>query len=216
MKSFIVKTDERLDANGAAIKELGTGLQNLEKQVGQILVVLSERIQVVAEKESGEKLKIKVDKKKKGKKGTDKKKEDTSRREEINEGEHIPGLPFPQNLYREKLDKKFERFLYMLKQVNVNLPFPEVLSQMPAYGTRNFDMSLCDSGTSINLMPLPIYRKMENEIGEIRVGEETVTFETNVETRVKQEKPAASVEWKVKSSRDKAPVIEKDKCEVYP
>ncbi|XP_070057271.1 uncharacterized protein [Nicotiana tomentosiformis] len=35
----------------------------------------------------------------------------------------------------------------------------------------------------------------------LRVGEETVTFEMNVATRVKKEKPAASVEWKVKSSK---------------
>ncbi|XP_070037013.1 uncharacterized protein [Nicotiana tomentosiformis] len=35
-------------------------------------------------------------------------------------------------------------------------------------GTLNFDKSLCDSGASINLMPLSIYTKLENEIGEIR------------------------------------------------
>lgn len=42
-------------------------------------------------------------------------------------------LPFSQKLYREKLDKQFGRFLDVLKQVHVNLPFKEVLSQMPAY-----------------------------------------------------------------------------------
>ncbi|XP_070032261.1 uncharacterized protein [Nicotiana tomentosiformis] len=42
-------------------------------------------------------------------------------------------LTFHQKLYREKLDKLFEKFLDMLKQVHVNLPFTEVLSQMPAY-----------------------------------------------------------------------------------
>ncbi|XP_070045968.1 uncharacterized protein [Nicotiana tomentosiformis] len=31
------------------------------------------------------------------------------------------------------MDKQFERFLDMLKQVHVNFPFTEVLSQMPAY-----------------------------------------------------------------------------------
>ncbi|XP_070054339.1 uncharacterized protein [Nicotiana tomentosiformis] len=130
----------------------------------------------------------------------------------------MPALPFPQKLYREKMDKKFERFLDMLKQVNVNFPFTEVLSQMPAYakflkeiltmkrkieetsmvkltehcsailqnklpqkcgdpgsftipcssGSINFDKSLCDSGASINLMPLFNYRKLEKKIGEIR------------------------------------------------
>nr|XP_009800846.1 PREDICTED: uncharacterized protein LOC104246678 [Nicotiana sylvestris] len=174
---------------------------------------------VILEKESGEQLKIKVDKKKKGKNGANKKKrEESSRREEHEESKCMPALPFPQKLYREKLDKQFERFLDMLKQVNVNLSFSEVLSQMPAYakflkkimikkrniketsvvkltehcsiilqnkllqkcgdpesftipyslGTINFEKSLCDSGASINLMPLSIYRKLENEIGEIK------------------------------------------------
>ncbi|XP_019244312.1 PREDICTED: uncharacterized protein LOC109224183 [Nicotiana attenuata] len=172
MKSFIIKTDERLDAHGAAIKELGTGLRNLQRQVGQIANILSERIpctlpadteknpketvndvtlrsgqvlkdptpsqkEAAPEKESGKELKIEDDKKaekKIGRKRDEKKKEETSRREESNDvSKHMPALPFPQTLYREKLDKQFERFLEMLRQVNVNLPFTEVLSQMPAY-----------------------------------------------------------------------------------
>ncbi|XP_019244497.1 PREDICTED: uncharacterized protein LOC109224372 [Nicotiana attenuata] len=153
MKSFIVKTDERLDAHGAAIKELGTCLCNFERQVEQIATILSERIpgtlpanteknsketvnavtlrsgkvlkdptpiqkEVIPEKESRKELKIEDDKKnKKGKKGVEKKKEEeTLRREESNEeSKHMPALPFPQKLYREKLDKQFERFLDMLK-----------------------------------------------------------------------------------------------------
>ncbi|XP_070020861.1 uncharacterized protein [Nicotiana sylvestris] len=219
-------TDGRLDAHGAAIKELGTGLRNLEKQVGKIITWASVEKshsnpkRGCTGKKSGEELKIEVDKKKKDKKGTEKtKKEETSRREESNkESKHMFALPFPQKLYREKLDKQFERYLDVLKQVNVNLPFTKVLSQMPAYtkflkeiltkkrkieetsvvkitehcsanlqnklpqkcgdpenftipcslSTLNFAKSLCDSGASINLMPLSIYRKMENKIGEIR------------------------------------------------
>ncbi|XP_070047463.1 uncharacterized protein [Nicotiana tomentosiformis] len=213
----------------------------------------------------------------------------------------MPALPFPQNLYREKLNKQFVRFLDMLGQVNVNLPFTDVLSQIPAYAKflkeiltkkrkiEETSVSLCDSDASINLMPLSIYRKLEKEIGEIRsvpislqladqmpitlegivedvlvwvdkfvfsvdfivvniednkdvplilgrlylatgraildihdrklilrVGQETVTFEMNVATAVKKEKAAASVEWKVKSTKEKAPMIKKDKCGVYP
>ncbi|XP_070044858.1 uncharacterized protein [Nicotiana tomentosiformis] len=208
IKSFIVKTDGRLDAHGAAIKELRIGLCNLERQVEQITTILSERITDDKKIE-----------KNKGKKGAEKsKKEENSRRDESEKSKHMPALPFPQKLYREKLEKQFERFLDMLKQVNVNFPFTEVLSQMPAYakflkeiltkkrkieetsvvkitehcsailqnklpqkcrdsgsftipcslGTLNFDKSLYDSGASINLMPLSIYRKLENELGEIR------------------------------------------------
>ncbi|XP_070056809.1 uncharacterized protein [Nicotiana tomentosiformis] len=174
MKSFIVKIDERLDAHGAVIQELGTGLQSLERQVGQIATILSEIIlgtlptdteknsketvnivtlrsgqalkdptlihkEAAPEKESGKELKIEDDdkqtEKKKGKKGAEKKKKkETSRRKKSNEeSKHMHALPFPQKLYKEKLDKQFERFLDMLRQVNINLSFTEVLSQMPAY-----------------------------------------------------------------------------------
>ncbi|XP_070003386.1 uncharacterized protein [Nicotiana sylvestris] len=163
--------------------------------------------EVVPEKESRKELKIEDDKKKKGKKGANKKKkQETSRREEHDVSEHMHALSFLQKLYREKLDKKFERFLDMLRHVNVNLPFTEVISQMTTYakflkdiltkkrkieetsvvkliehcsailqnklpqkcedpgsftiscslGTLKFDKSLCDSGASINLMPLSI------------------------------------------------------------
>ncbi|XP_070036578.1 uncharacterized protein [Nicotiana tomentosiformis] len=223
--------------------------------------------------------------KKKSKKGVEKHK-----KEETNDvSKHMPALPFPLKLYREKLDKQFEKFLDMLRQVNVNLPFTEVLLQCQLMqSTLNFDKSLCDSGASINLMLLSIYKKLENEIGEIRsapislqmadqttiipegivedvlvrvdkfvfpvdfivvnmeenkeiplilgrpylatgraildihdrkpmlrVGKEMVTFRMNVSIGVKREKPAASVDWKVKISKETAPVIEKDTCGVY-
>ncbi|XP_070039660.1 uncharacterized protein [Nicotiana tomentosiformis] len=269
-----VQTDERLDAHGAAIKELGTWLQNLEKQVGQIATVLSERIP--------------VDKKKKGKKEAEKKKkEETSRREEFNDREHMHALPIPQKLYREKLDKQFKRFLDMLKIVNVNLPFTKVLSQMPAYAKflkeivtkkrkieeisvvkltehcstilqNKLPQKCGDPGNQTTITPKGIVEdvlvkldkfvflvdfivvKMEENklipliLGRpflatgraildihdrklmLRVGEENVTFEMNVETGVIKEKPAASVEWKVKGSKVKAAMSGKDKCGVYP
>ncbi|XP_070040954.1 uncharacterized protein [Nicotiana tomentosiformis] len=147
MKSFIVKTNERLDAHGSTIKELGTGTlladteRNPKETVNDVTLrsgqVLKDPAPVqqesVPEKEVEEQLKIEVDKKKKGKKGVEKKNEETSRREESNEREHMLALPFPQKLYSEKLDKRFEKFLGILRHVNVNLPFTEVLSQMPAY-----------------------------------------------------------------------------------
>ncbi|XP_070046906.1 uncharacterized protein [Nicotiana tomentosiformis] len=292
-------TDERLDIHGAAIKELGTFLGNLERQVGQIATILSERIQrtsvtpihkeVALEKESRKELKIEDDKKtekKKEKKGAEKKKKDeNSRRDESEESKYMPALPFPQKLYREKLDKQFERFLDMLKQVNVNLPFTEVLSQMPAYAKflkeiltkkRKIEetsvVKLTEHCRAILQNKLS-QKKLENELGEIRsapislqledqttvipegivedalvrekkevplilgrpllamgraildihdrkhmlrVGEETVTFEMNVAIGVKKEKPLASVEWKVKSSKEKAATSGIHKCGMYP
>ncbi|XP_070050274.1 uncharacterized protein [Nicotiana tomentosiformis] len=197
-------------------------------------------------------------------------------------------LPFPQKLYREKLDKQFERFLDMLTKVNVNLPFIDVLSQIPAYA-KFFKEILTKRRKIEETSVVKLTEKLEKEIEEIRsipislqladqttitpegivedvlvrvdkflfpvdfivvnmeenkevplilgrpvlgtgraildihdrklilrVGEETVTFEMNVATKLKKEKPTASVEWKVKSLKEKAPVIEKDKCGVYP
>ncbi|XP_075086243.1 uncharacterized protein LOC107819768 [Nicotiana tabacum] len=137
---------------------------------------------------------------------------------EIEESRHMPTLPFPQKMKREKLDKCFGRLLEILKQLYVNIPFIEVLTQMAAYakflkkilsskrklkettmvmlnahcsailqnkipqkcgdpgsfiipcslGSETFDKSLCDSGVSINLMPLSLFRRLDGELGVIK------------------------------------------------
>ncbi|XP_070050083.1 uncharacterized protein [Nicotiana tomentosiformis] len=158
MKTFIIKTDERLDSHDASIKELGISFRSLERQVGHLATLMSERVlgtlsadiernpkeivnvvtlrsgqvlkdltpihkDVRHEKESGEQLKS----------GIEKKKEENSRKKEPEARKHMHALPFTQKLSREKLDKHLERFLDVLKQVHVNLPFTEVLFQMPSY-----------------------------------------------------------------------------------
>ncbi|XP_070049475.1 uncharacterized protein [Nicotiana tomentosiformis] len=218
MKSFMVKTNERFEIQGAIIR-------NLEKQVGHIATILSERVlktlptdteknpketvndvtmrsgqvlkdptliqnDVILERESGEQLKKKVEKKKK---------EEKSRRDGNKKINHMPALPFHQNLCREKLDKqnapqmlacvKFlkeiltkKRKIYETSVVKLTEHCSAILqNKLPqkygdrgsfaipcSLGTINFDKSLCDSGASINLIPLSIYSKLEKEIGEIR------------------------------------------------
>ncbi|XP_021732765.1 uncharacterized protein LOC110699572 [Chenopodium quinoa] len=44
-----------------------------------------------------------------------------------------PKLPYPQKFMRHKLDEKFGRFIYMLKQLHLSLPFTDVINQMPNY-----------------------------------------------------------------------------------
>ncbi|XP_070041321.1 uncharacterized protein [Nicotiana tomentosiformis] len=108
------------------------------------------------------------------------KKDEKSRREEHDESEHMPALPFPQNLYREKLDKQFGRFLDVLKQVHANLPFTEVLSQIHAYAKFLKDIhtkkrkikeisvvKLTEHCSAMLQNKLP-QKKLEKEIGEIR------------------------------------------------
>lgn len=88
---------------------------------------------VKLEKEIGEQLN-EGDKKKKGQiKAEKRKKGETSIGEEHDESEHMHDLPFPQKLCREKMEWQFARFLDVLKQVHINFPFTEGLSQMLTY-----------------------------------------------------------------------------------
>ena len=42
-------------------------------------------------------------------------------------------LPFPQRFQKTKLDEEFTRFLSMFKKLEINIPFADVLAQMPNY-----------------------------------------------------------------------------------
>ncbi|CAL1413408.1 unnamed protein product [Linum trigynum] len=47
--------------------------------------------------------------------------------------EYVPQLPFPTRLHKDRLDTEFAKFMAMLKQVNISMPFVEALSKMPKY-----------------------------------------------------------------------------------
>jgi Aspartyl protease len=42
-------------------------------------------------------------------------------------------IPYPQKLANTKLDKQYARFVELLKKLNVNIPFTDVVTQMPTY-----------------------------------------------------------------------------------
>ncbi|KAL5560852.1 hypothetical protein UlMin_037063 [Ulmus minor] len=44
-----------------------------------------------------------------------------------------PPPPFPQRFQKQQQDKKFQKFLDVLKQLHINIPFVETLEQMPNY-----------------------------------------------------------------------------------
>ncbi|XP_061349644.1 uncharacterized protein LOC133294895, partial [Gastrolobium bilobum] len=44
-----------------------------------------------------------------------------------------PLPPFPQRLQKQKQDNRFRKFLDLLKQLHVNIPFVDALEQMPTY-----------------------------------------------------------------------------------
>ncbi|XP_070047011.1 uncharacterized protein [Nicotiana tomentosiformis] len=236
---------------------------------------------VVPKKESGEQLKNEVDKKKKGKKRTEKKKKgENSRRDESEERKHMSALPFPQKLYRGKLDKQYERFLDMLRQeiltkkrkinetsiVKLTERCSEILQNK--LSQKCGDLGKLESEIG-EIRSVPIFLQLANQttlipeeivddvlvwvdkfvfpvdfivvnmevpliLGRpllvtgraildihdrklmLRVSEEMVTFEMSIENGVRKEKPATSVEWKVKNLNENAPVIGKDKRGVYP
>ena len=46
---------------------------------------------------------------------------------------YVPPLSFPQRRNIDLLEKKFGKFLDMLKNLHVNIPFIEAMKEMPAY-----------------------------------------------------------------------------------
>lgn len=44
-----------------------------------------------------------------------------------------PPVPFPQRLAQAKLEKKYGKFLDILKKLHINIPFLDAISEMPSY-----------------------------------------------------------------------------------
>ena len=44
-----------------------------------------------------------------------------------------PYIPYPQRLNKKKLDNQFDKFLDIFKKLHINIPFAEMLEQMPKY-----------------------------------------------------------------------------------
>ena len=47
--------------------------------------------------------------------------------------EHQPIIPYPTKLKKSHMDEEFSRFVKLFKQLHINLPFIQALSQMPKY-----------------------------------------------------------------------------------
>ncbi|XP_057246828.1 uncharacterized protein LOC130589556 [Beta vulgaris subsp. vulgaris] len=57
-----------------------------------------------------------------------------------------PPVPFPQRL-AQKLEKKYGKFLDILKKLHINIPFLDAISEMPSYAKISFQKSLGDPGS---------------------------------------------------------------------
>ncbi|XP_074299097.1 uncharacterized protein LOC141630126 [Silene latifolia] len=48
--------------------------------------------------------------------------------------EYVAPVPFPQRLARPRLEKKYEKFVDILKGINVTIPFLDMITEIPSYG----------------------------------------------------------------------------------
>ena len=135
---------------------------------------------------------------------------------------YTPTVPFPQRLQKEKREEQFSKFLDIFKKIEINIPFAEVINQMPNYEKflkeilnkkrkiaeeeivnltatcsaviqqklpakmkdpgsftipcsiwkYEFKKASCDSGASINLMPLSVVHRLS--LGELTPTEITL------------------------------------------
>ncbi|KAI5349908.1 hypothetical protein L3X38_002799 [Prunus dulcis] len=46
---------------------------------------------------------------------------------------YVPEIPFPQCLKSKKIEEQIEKFLHVLKKLEINIPFIDALEQMPTY-----------------------------------------------------------------------------------
>ena len=46
---------------------------------------------------------------------------------------YTPAVPFPQRLQKSRREEQFSKFLDIFKKIEINIPFVEVISQMPLY-----------------------------------------------------------------------------------
>ena len=225
-------------------KNTSASLKNLETQVGQLALSMANQnkgtfpndtqknpkdcmeVQLRSGKEVGN------NNKKEKKKETDVEQEETGKKGEKSiqteqpEGSseqkqkervpaYTPTVPFFQRHQKAKREEQFSKFLDIFKKIEINIPFAEVINQMPNYakflkgilnkkrkiveegivnltatcsaviqkrlptkmkdpgsftipysiGKYEFKKALCDSGASINLMPLSVVQRLS--LGEI-------------------------------------------------
>ena len=225
-------------------KNASASLKNLETQVGQLTLTMPNQSKgtfpsdtqtnpkdcMATQLRSGKDLSS--NKKTERKEETEADKEETGKEEEKNnqikqlkgsndqkkkEGvpAYTPAVPFPQRLQKSRREEQFYKFLDIFKKIEINIPFAEVISQMPLYakflkeilskkrkiaeegivnltatysaiiqqklpakmkdpgsftipcsiGKYEFKKALCDSGASINLMPLSVVQRLS--LGEL-------------------------------------------------
>ena len=148
MAKFIQTSESRFQATETSLRNQEASIHNLENQIGQLAKLVSERQQgslpsnteknpkeqiKAVTLRSGKELRVETEphgKEENGKQSENKEKGDGNPKPVQG---FQPTIPYPAKLKKDKMDEQFGKFLELFKQLHINLPFVEALSQMPKY-----------------------------------------------------------------------------------
>ncbi|KAL5573695.1 hypothetical protein UlMin_023292 [Ulmus minor] len=148
---FMQRTNAFIDDTQANFKNQGASIRNLEHQVGDISKLLMERTQGAfpsnTERNPREHAKAIT-----LRSGKELEQSREASKQAIEEDTSVPKdqdantptvqtlskpssntIPFPQRLRKQNLDKQFSKFIDIFKSLHINLPFVDMLEQMPKY-----------------------------------------------------------------------------------
>ncbi|KAL5575038.1 hypothetical protein UlMin_016737 [Ulmus minor] len=148
---FMTRTNAFIDDTQANFRNQGASIRNLEHQVGEISKLLTERGQgaLPSNTERNPREEAKAITLRSGKE-LEKSKEASKQaiEEDTSVSKNQPAattieqplpkpstnaVPFPQRLRKQNLDKQFSKFIDIFKSLHINLPFVDMLEQMPKY-----------------------------------------------------------------------------------
>ena len=150
------QNEARFKAQEAQIQAHDTLFQTIESQLGQIVNILSDRNQGALPSNTeknprehikaislrsgklladSEKLEKEAEKEEPDEETKEKEKKEVVATQTPDENPYKPKLPFPRRQLQHKLDKQFSKFLDILKQLHINIPFVDAIMQMPSYTT---------------------------------------------------------------------------------
>ncbi|KAL5565133.1 hypothetical protein UlMin_028297 [Ulmus minor] len=138
---------------GKFIEESRTNFRNqeainrdIQNQLGQLSKQIAERSQgslpsdTINPKEHAKAITLRsgkeVEKPRKPEKKMEESKEKPSTSQDVQPSptaKYEPPIPYPQRLLKKKLDNQFDKFLEIFKKLHINIPFAEMLEQMPKY-----------------------------------------------------------------------------------
>ncbi|KAL5577484.1 hypothetical protein UlMin_019183 [Ulmus minor] len=138
---------------GKFIEESRTNFRNqeainrdIQNQLGQLSKQIAERSQgslpsdTINPKEHAKAITLRsgkeVEKQRKPEKKMEESKEKPSTSQDVqpsSTAKYEPPIPYPQRLIKKKLDNQLDKFLEIFKKLHINIPFAEMLEQMPKY-----------------------------------------------------------------------------------